>query len=120
MKKLKQLILIFALFLLHSCNSNSSIESQIKSDLTGMLQNKARVKNIEVKKISTEIHQTKKIIFDCTLEFTDNLYKDDGALAFTKGMVITEKNNSFTYEQTGSSHKLIELEFGQTVLISDK
>ncbi|MBS1511014.1 MAG: hypothetical protein JST86_09245 [Bacteroidetes bacterium] len=119
MKKLKQLRWIFALILVHSCSNSGKFDSQIKLDLSGMLQNKVDVEQVSVTNVTDFDAKTQKVTFDCKLHFTDNLYKDDGILAFKKGMKVTEKNNVFYYFVAGKQLKLIKLEFGKSSEISD-
>lgn len=114
----KILLFLVPLFALFSCQNTTKIESQITADLVGMLHNKVEVQELSIKRISTTDDQTKTIIFDCALYFIDDLYKDDGTLAFKKGMRVIEKSNAFTYVQNAEYLKLVRLQFGQTTQIS--
>jgi hypothetical protein len=114
-KILLPFVLLFALF---SCQNKSEIENQITADLVGMLHNKAEVKELSIKEILKKDNQAQAVVFDCTLHFTDNLYKDDGTLAFGKGMEVKEKNNRFFYQEIGNTLKLIKLEFGEPINVT--
>ncbi len=114
----KILVPIAILLAFFSCQNTPEIENQITTDLIGMLHNKAEVQELTIKHISRNDNQTKTVIFDCSLYFTDDLYKDDGTLAFKKGMRIIEKNNAFIYVQNAEYLKLVRLQFGQTTQIS--
>lgn len=113
MKELQKLILILSLILLHSCSNYSKFDKQIKLDLSGMLQNKVDVEEVLVTKITDFDANTQKVTFDCKLHFTDDLFKENGSLAFKKGMKVTEKNNTFYYVTNGTQIRLIKLEFGE-------
>lgn len=115
MKKI--LLSVVISFVLFSCQNKTEVENQIIADLVGMLHNKAEVKNLVITQISkTGIH-SQAIHFDCTLFFTDDLYKDDGSLAFRRGMEITEKGNVFYYSQNINKPILVKIKFGETSTI---
>jgi len=115
---MRKILLPFIIsFVLFSCQNKPEIENQITADLVGMLHNKAEVKELSIKQISKTVIQTQAILFDCTLLFTDDLYKDDGSLAFKKGMEITEKGNVFYYSLNTSKPTLVKIEFGETSTI---
>jgi len=120
MKKILLLFVIFCAFL--SCQKKSDLENQIIADLVGMLHNKVEVKELSIKQISKTDNQTQTILFDCALNFTDNLYKDNGTLAFSKGTKVKESNNLFVYQQNGNILRLVKLEFGksETVILGTK
>jgi hypothetical protein len=90
---------------------NNEFENQINNDLLGMFYNKVEIKNLVIKNIENTGTYEKNISFDCSLLFTDDLYKDNGALAFNKGLLVNKENNVFRYVKNGNYWKLIKTEF---------
>ena len=105
-----------------SATNDNEFENQLKTDLIGMLHNKVIVKNIDIKNVddnSSSTNKVKEITFDCTLLFTDDLRKENGGLAFNKGMTVIEENNIFTYTKENDAWKLTKLFFGSAHSVSN-
>lgn len=112
------LCLIIAVWLVGCKNGNDNFNNQIQADLLGMLHNKVEVEKIFVKRVTSNANGEQEVIFDCQLHFIDDLYKEDGALAFKKGLIVKETSNVFKYSTNGDSKKLVGFEFGDTQVIS--
>lgn len=111
---MRTLFFILVLLLVSSCSKKKPIE-QVDFDLRNMLENKAEVKELNIKQIvsfSENRQEYDSIYFDCKLHFTDDLFSDD--FKFDKGMRISAKNNVFIYDK---SNRLIKLKFGEASLI---
>lgn len=119
MKKIIGLLFLGFAFCLLGCQNSNNFENQIRSDLLGMLHNKVEVEQILVKQVTKKADGLQEVIFDCQLHFIDDLYKEDGSLAFKKGLLVKETGNLFKYSPIGNAIKLVDFEFGSTIVIME-
>lgn len=114
MNKLIFFLLWLVVFCSPSCKTNNKIEIQVKSDLVGMLHGKVQIEQILIHGVTKNSDGNQQVNFDCQLYFTDDLYKDNGELAFKKGLRVHEKGNIFIYSDNEANIKLIGFEFGES------